>query len=204
MEVVPIDGKPGIFPFWRAEAMNRGFHLSERIMLFLEECNPRLDEPSLKEELRRDYFLDEAAADELIGHLKRQREATGADLPHRRHLLIEHFDDPLNTAERKQVVLHTLWGGRINRPFGLALQAAWEEKYHYHLEIFVNDDCILLLLPHEFSAGELFASSPRRTSSGCFGGRSRRAGSSGRGSGRTRAGRCSCRGRISNGASRSG
>ena len=126
-------------------------------MLFLEEVNGRLDAPSLKEELRRDYFLDETAADELIGHLKRQREATGTDLPHRRHLLIEHFDDPLNTADRKQVILHTLWGGRINRPFGLALQAAWEEKYSYHLEIFVNNDCLLLLLPHDFSAGELLA-----------------------------------------------
>ena len=144
VEVVPVDAKPGIFPFWRAEEMNRDFHLSERIMLFLEEVNPRLDTPSLKEELRRDYFLEETAADELISHLKRQRAATGTDLPHRRHLLIEHFDDPLNTADRKQVILHNLWGGRINRPFSLALQAAWEEKYHYHLEIFVNNDCLLL------------------------------------------------------------
>jgi len=157
VEVVPVDAKPGIFPFWRAEEMNRDFHFSERIMLFLEEFNLRLDAPSLKEELRRDYYLEETAADELIGHLKRQREATGTDLPHRRHLLIEHFDDPLNTSDRKQVILHTLWGGRINRPFGLALQAAWEEKYNYHLETFVNNDCILLMLPHAFSAGELLA-----------------------------------------------
>ena len=156
VEVVPVDAKPGIFPFWRAEDLNRDFHFSEKILLFLEEFNARLDAPSLKEELRRDYFLDETAADELIGHLKRQREATGTDLPHRHHLLIEHFDDPLNTSDRKQVILHTLWGGRINRPFGLALQAAWEEKYHYHLEIIENNDCILLMLPHEFSAAELF------------------------------------------------
>jgi ATP-dependent Lhr-like helicase len=155
VEVVPVDAKPGIVPFWRAEEMNRAFHFSERILSFLEEFNGRLDEPTLKEELRRDYFLEGTAADELIGHLRRQREATGTDLPHRRHLLIEHFDDPLNTSDTKQVILHTLWGGRINRPFGLALQAAWEEKYHYHLELFVNNDCILLMLPHAFSAGEL-------------------------------------------------
>ncbi|MHB8910048.1 MAG: DEAD/DEAH box helicase [Syntrophales bacterium] len=155
VEVVPVDAKPGIVPFWRAEEMNRAFHLSERILSFLEEFNGRLDEPTLKEELRRDYFLEGTAADELIGHLRRQREATGTDLPHRRHLLIEHFDDPQNSSDRKQVILHTLWGGRINRPFGLALQAAWEERYHYHLETFVNNDCILLMLPHAFSAREL-------------------------------------------------
>jgi ATP-dependent Lhr-like helicase len=55
------------------------------------------------------------------------------------------------------VILHTLWGGRVNRPFGLALQAAWEEKYRYHLEIIENNDCLLLMLPHGFSGRELFA-----------------------------------------------
>ncbi|MHB9096361.1 MAG: DEAD/DEAH box helicase [Syntrophales bacterium] len=157
VEVLPVEAKPGIFPFWRAEEMNRAFHFSERILLFLEEFNGRLDAPDLKEELHRSYFLEETAANELISHLKKQREATGTDLPHRRHLLVEHFDDPLNSSDRKQVILHTLWGGRINRPFGLALQAAWEEKYNYHLETFVNNDCILLMLPHAFSAGELLA-----------------------------------------------
>ncbi len=156
VEVLPVDAKPGIFPFWRAEDLNRDFHFSEKILLFLEEFNNRLEAPSLKEELRRDYFLDDTAADELIGHLKRQKEATGTDLPHRHHLLIEHFDDPLNTSDRKQVILHTLWGGRINRPFGLALQAAWEEKYNTHLEVIENNDCILLMLPHAFSAADLF------------------------------------------------
>ncbi|MDP1992750.1 MAG: DEAD/DEAH box helicase [Syntrophales bacterium] len=156
VEVLPVEVKPGIFPFWRAEDLNRDFHFSEKILLFLEEFNNRLEALSLKEELRRDYFLDDMAADELIGHLKRQREATGTDLPHRHHLLIEHFDDPLNTSDRKQVILHTLWGGRINRPFGLALQAAWEEKYNTHLEVIENNDCILLMLPHAFSAAGLF------------------------------------------------
>ena len=99
--------------------------------------------------------MDEAAADELIHFLKRQQEATGTNLPHRHHLLVEHFNDPLNTADSKQVILHTLWGGKINRPFSLALQAAWEERYHTHLEIIENNDCILLMLPHDFSAEDV-------------------------------------------------
>ena len=155
VEVVPVAAKPGIFPFWRAEDLNRDWHFSEKILLFLEQFAARLEDPALKEELCRDYFLEETAADELIGHLQRQKSATGADLPHRHHLLIEHCADPLNTTDKKQVILHTLWGGRINRPWGLALRAAWEEKYKYHLEIIENNDCILLLLPHEFSAREL-------------------------------------------------
>ncbi len=157
VEVVPTEAKPGIFPFWRAEDMSRDFHFSEKILLFLERADDRLDDPSLRDELLHDYFLDTWAADELINYLRRQREATGTDLPHRRHLLIEHFQDPLNTSDMKQVILHTLWGGKVNRPFGLALQAAWEEKYHHHLEIIENNDCLLLMLPHEFSAEDIFS-----------------------------------------------
>ncbi|OPY65303.1 MAG: ATP-dependent RNA helicase DbpA [Syntrophorhabdaceae bacterium PtaU1.Bin034] len=157
VEVVPTESRPGIFPFWKAEDMNRDFQFSEKILLFLERVNDRIDSPSLRDELLRDYFLNGPAADELIAYLRRQREMTGADLPHRHHLLIEHFEDPLNTSDMKQVILHTVWGGRVNRPFGLALQAAWEEKYHYHLEIIDNNDCILLMLPHEFSDEDIFS-----------------------------------------------
>jgi ATP-dependent Lhr-like helicase len=157
VEVVPSEAKPGIFPFWRAEDMGRSFHFSEKILDFLESANGRLNDESLLSELLGDYCLDNAAADELIGHLQRQREATGTNLPHRHHLLIEHFEDPMNTSEAKQVILHTLWGGAVNRPFGLALQAAWEEKYRYRLEIIDNNDCILLILPHAFSADQIFS-----------------------------------------------
>ncbi len=157
VEVNPAEAKPGIIPFWKAEELARDFLFSEKILLFLEKFQARPGDFPLKNDLVRNYFMDEAAADELIGFLKRQQESTGADLPHRHHLLIEHFDDPLNTADNKQVILHTLWGGKINRPFSLALQAAWEEKYHYHLEVIQNNDCILLMLPHGFSAADVLA-----------------------------------------------
>jgi ATP-dependent helicase Lhr and Lhr-like helicase len=157
VEVNPAEVKPGIFPFWRAEDQNRDFHFSEKILLFLEKFHKRIDAPSFKEELVRKYFLDEAAVMELIDFLRRQKEATKTDLPHRHHLLIEHFPDPSSAAQDRQVIFHTIWGGKINRPFSLALQAAWEEKYHTHLEVIQNNDGILVILPHDFSAGELLA-----------------------------------------------
>ncbi|HUJ68784.1 MAG TPA: hypothetical protein VLW86_04640, partial [Syntrophorhabdales bacterium] len=157
VEVIPTEAKPGIIPFWKAEDMSRSFHFSERILLFLENINDRLADESLGDALMHDYFLDRGAVEGLIAFLGRQREVTKSDLPHRRHLLIEHFQDPLNTSDTKQVIIHTLWGGRVNRPFGLALQAAWEEKYSYHLEIIENNDCLLLMLPHEFSSEAIFS-----------------------------------------------
>ncbi len=158
LEVLPIKSAPGIIPFWKAETMNRDFHFSGNIGNFLEEANSRLssDVDSLKQYLRTRCFMDGPSINELILFLTRQKEATAADLPHRHHLLIEHFDDPLNTSDSKQVILHALWGGRINRPFSMALSEAWENEYKYPLEVFADDDCILLMLPHRFQADDIF------------------------------------------------
>lgn len=156
VEVVPAGSKTGIFPFWRAEEQDRDFYFSEKISVFLEHADSKIDDPGFKDELREKYFMENAAADELISFLRLQREITRAPLPHRRHVLIEHFDDPFNKSDSKQVILHTLWGGRVNRPVAFAIASSWEEKYGYPLETTANNDCIMLMLPHEFSSGEIF------------------------------------------------
>jgi len=151
VEVVPARKPPIIVPFWKGEELDRPFHYAERIARFLEEADEELDSPAFHERLLGLHHMTEPAADHLIQYLRRQRAFTGASLPHRHHLLVEHYRDPANTAGSRQTVLHTLWGGRVNRPFSLALAAAWEEKYGYPLETYVNNDCILLNLPHAFS-----------------------------------------------------
>ena len=157
VEVVPARSATGIFPFWRAEEQNRDFHLSERIGLFLEHADGMLDAADFRQELADHYALAGAAADALVRFLRLQQASTGGHLPHRHHLLIEHLDDPVARSDTRQVVLHTLWGGRVNRPFGLALSAAWEERHHHPLQVIVNDDAVLLMLPPEVPARDLLS-----------------------------------------------
>ena len=45
VEVVPGKGQVNYLPFWKAEKENRDFHFSEKIALFLEEWNGRLNSP---------------------------------------------------------------------------------------------------------------------------------------------------------------
>ncbi|MEW6087259.1 MAG: DEAD/DEAH box helicase [bacterium] len=154
--VVPAKNTLNIIPFWKADEQNRDFHFSARISSFLEMINAKLYDENLAAELEHNYFMEESPAKELTGFLKFQKEVTKAELPHRHHVLIEHFDDPFNKTDKKQVIIHTLWGGRINQPFAFALSAAWETKYKYPLEIFSGNDAIMLMLPHEFSAVDIF------------------------------------------------
>ncbi len=157
VEVIPVRSTAGIFPFWKAEEQNRDFHFSEKIGLFLEQADKWLDTPGFRQELLERHAMEEHAADELIAFLKIQKEATGSSLPHRHHLLLEHVEEPGGRGDFRQVILHTYWGGRVNRPFALALAQAWEEKEHIPLQLIENDDAILLMLPRALRTDGLFS-----------------------------------------------
>lgn len=158
-DVFVLPAHPGAAapPFWRAEESLRDFHLAERIGQFLEIADARLDDPLFKQDLTGRYCLDVVSAERLIDFLSRQREQTGCALPHCRHIVIEHVESGPGGYPGNQIVVHTLWGGRVNRPFAMALEAAWEERYGHRPEIFPSNDCILMQLPHDVSGDEILS-----------------------------------------------
>jgi len=137
-------------PFWRAEGMNRSAYFSRRIGEFLQTANELLDggeDERLVDDLRELGF-DAIAADELVGFLSRQRQTTARDLPHVDHLLVEEvMSGPggyTGPDRDRQVVLHTMWGGRVNRPIALALEAAWRERFAGKAEVHADNDAIVV------------------------------------------------------------
>ena len=143
-------------PFWRADAQDRDFFLSQKIARLLARFEDRLEDPELVAVLERDYRFERAAADELLDFLRSQKAATGV-LPNHRRLLIEHSSSSPGDDGRDQVIFHTFWGGTVNRPLAIALQAAWEERYPEPFEAFHDDDCLLLRLPRDFDAREVLS-----------------------------------------------
>jgi ATP-dependent Lhr-like helicase len=135
-------------PFWRAEEVLRDFHFSERMGLFLEMTDERLDEPGFQSSLVGSHLMSEKAAQQLITQLSDQKAITKARLPHRHHLLVEHVGSGPGGYPGRQIVLHTLWGGRVNRPFALALAEAWEARFGHEIEIYAGNDCLAIQLPH--------------------------------------------------------
>jgi len=155
VEVTQVTKSNSLVPFWRAEDINRSYHLSQKIGDFLETADKNINSPTFSQQLAAQNHLSPRAASELTDFLKRQKKETHAPLPHRHHILVEHFHDPVNRSDAKQTIIHTLWGGPVNRPFALAFAAAWEEKYRCPLNVFVNNDCIMLNLPHSFNTGDI-------------------------------------------------
>lgn len=177
-------------PFWRGEDCNRSFHFSQRIGEYLESAEQALDrgeEKALKADLMDRCGFEELAAGELIGYLARQRSAGNAPLPHRRHLLLELVHGGpggYRGAEgQKQLVIHTFWGGAVNRPWALALEAAWRERFGSVPEIHADNDALAIQLPQPVPPEQLLEmATPANLDaclrqslegSGCFGARFR-------------------------------
>ncbi|MBN2056130.1 DEAD/DEAH box helicase [bacterium] len=156
-EVMVAPGGPETMavPFWRADLRGRSFHFSQLIGELLEEASRDLDDPAFPLRLQRNYHMDESTAMRLAAYLKSQRAAAGGILPHRHHVLVEETATGPGGAPGSQVVIHTFWGARVNRPLALALDAAWEERFGGRLEIFAADDCVVLQLPEEGNAENL-------------------------------------------------
>jgi ATP-dependent Lhr-like helicase len=153
--VLPGNPRGAPAPFWKAEENGRDFHFSERIGQFLEEANARLDDPGFAATLRQVNCLDEAAAGELVDFLKKQKQATGCDVPHRHHLVVEFVSSGPGGAP--QAIIHTMWGGRVNRPFAMALEAAWQARFGQKPELYVSNDCVVVQLPREIGGDELLS-----------------------------------------------
>jgi ATP-dependent Lhr-like helicase len=155
--VLPAKSRGNTAPFWKGEESGRDFHFSERIGKFLEEADGRLNDPVFPASLQQDRRMDEAAARHLVDFLKKQREETGCRLPHRHHLVVESISRGPGGAPGNMVVIHTFWGGRVNRPLAMALDAAWETRFGHRLEFFVGNDSVAILLPQEVHAEELIS-----------------------------------------------
>ena len=158
-DVFVLPGNPRIMatPFWKGEENYRDFHFSERIGQFLETANNSLDGAAFINALQREHHMDATASEQLVTFLKHQKERTGCDLPHRHHILVESVSTGPGGAPGNQLILHTTWGGRVNRPFAMALDAAWEARYGQRLEMYTGNDCIVLQLPHDVSGDEVLS-----------------------------------------------
>jgi len=155
--VLPAKSGGHAAPFWKGEENGRDFHFSERIGKFLEEADGRLGDPDFLASLRQERRMDAAAAHYLVDFLKRQKEETGCSLPHRHHLVAESVSRGPGGAPGNMLVIHTLWGGRVNRPLAMALDSAWEARFGHRLEFFVGNDSVAILLPQEVRAEELLS-----------------------------------------------
>ena len=150
-------------PFYRSEFINQSFHYATQVTEFLQHANELLatEREAQLITLLRERQFDELSAKALVTYLRAQREATGCDLPHAKHVVAELVDAGpggySSAGKVQQLVLHTGWGGTVNRPIALSLAGAWEEVFDTVPDIVVDNQTITIQMKQAVSVDDVRA-----------------------------------------------
>jgi ATP-dependent Lhr-like helicase len=144
-------------PFWLGEAPGRTDELSQSVSRLRSEIAARLPADSGGERTTR-WLVDaggiaEPAAEQLVEYLASALAALGL-LPTQDTLILERFFDETGGM---QLVIHSPYGSRINRAWGLALRKRICRKFNFELQAAATEDNIVLSLTraHSFDLAEV-------------------------------------------------
>ncbi|MGO4221940.1 DEAD/DEAH box helicase [Lysobacter sp. TAF61] len=172
VRVEDAQGAPPSIPFWLGEAPGRTDELSYAVSRLREEVASRLDDgvPRNDQELDADRALPHthaaseswlhddlglpvAAAQQISEYLASTHAALGA-MPSQHTLVLERFFDESGGT---QLVIHTPYGSRINRAWGLALRKRFCRQFNFELQAAATEDAIVLSLStsHSFPLEEV-------------------------------------------------
>ena len=156
LRVEDAHGAPPSIPFWLGEAPGRSKELSFGVSRLRDEISAQLDDggmPAAMTWLSDQLGLGEAAAQQLVDYLARAKAALGV-LPTQHALVLERFFDESGGT---QLVIHTPWGSRINRAWGLALRKRFCRQFNFELQAAATEDAIVLSLStsHSFPLEEV-------------------------------------------------
>lgn len=172
-------GAPPTIPFWLGEAPGRTLELSRavsdvretvarRAAAGAEEAGAVTEEEAASEReaagarretpqswLQRETGVGPAAAEQIVAYVNETRAMLGC-VPTVDRIVAERFFDE---SGGMQLVLHTPFGGRINRAWGLALRKRFCVNFDFELQAAATDDGIVISLTdrHSFPLDTVFS-----------------------------------------------
>lgn len=167
VRVEDAHGQPPGIPFWLGEAPARTAELSHAISGLDEHVAALLAELARKDETNRenilaslaDWLMTEAplprpGAQQLAVYFHDAWRSLGA-LPSDNTIIMERFFDE---SGGMQLVIHSRFGARLNRAWGLALRKRFCRSFNFELQSAATDDAIVLSLgtQHSFPLEEVF------------------------------------------------
>jgi ATP-dependent Lhr-like helicase len=137
-------GAPPTIPFWFGEAPSRSDELSASVSRLREQAIAHLEGgPAACERwLREELALQESAAGQLAQYLAVGHAALGT-LPTLDRVVFERFFDDVGDTH---LVIHSTFGSRVNRAWGLALRKRFCRQFNFELQASALEDSIVLSL----------------------------------------------------------
>ena len=164
VRVEDAHGQPPNLPFWLGEAPGRTGELSDSVCDLLGWLAQRFETAggAATDREARTRFAHELvertgigadAAEQIVDYLCAAHAALGA-LPDRDTVVFERFFDE---SGGMQLVIHSRFGSRLNRAWGLALRKRFCRKFNFELQAAATEDAIVLSLSeaHSFALDEV-------------------------------------------------
>ncbi len=174
VRVEDAGGLPPTIPFWFGEAPGRSPEFSAAVSRLREEISGELGDAKdfIRENDLLDGFPDDGwkkgaierlvngaglsleAADQLVAYMATVKAALGT-MPTQERLVMERFFDE---AGAMHLVIHSPFGSRMNRAWGLALRKRFCRKFNFELQAAATEDSIILSLgaTHSFPLEEVY------------------------------------------------
>ncbi|NKB34556.1 MAG: DEAD/DEAH box helicase [Pseudomonadales bacterium] len=157
VRVRDAEGMQATIPFWFGEGPGRTQELSSSVsnlkqtiadLLINESANGAIE--FLVDEVR----LPRSAAVQLVEYLQTGMNSLGV-MPTRETIVMERFFDEVGDMH---VVIHSPYGSRLNRGWGLALRKRFCKSFNFELQAAANEDSIVISLGsvHSFPLDEVF------------------------------------------------
>src|SRR5262249_2717326 len=161
VRVIDAEGQPPTIPFWLGEAPGRTDELSTAVSRLRTEIADRVvgaDQRVCPGDALS-WLVDELgvgrpAAEQLVEYLTTAKLALGV-MPSQETLVLERFFDESGGT---QLVIHSPFGSRLNRAWGLALRKRFCRKFNFELQAAATEDAIILSLSlsHSFPLEDVF------------------------------------------------
>jgi ATP-dependent helicase Lhr and Lhr-like helicase len=163
VRVEDAHGQPPGIPFWLGEAPGRTAELSQSVSSLRSRVEKKIEEAAALETcatqtlagwLKDQTGLSEAGSRQLADYFVATYRSLGV-IPSQRKLVLERFFDE---SGGMQLVIHSPFGSRVNRAWGLALRKRFCRSFNFELQAAATDDAIVLSLgtQHSFPLDEVF------------------------------------------------
>jgi ATP-dependent Lhr-like helicase len=137
-------GAPPSIPFWNGEGLGRTIELSHEVAVVRAAIDER-DDAGAQAWLQTTCAFDASAAEQAVAYVRAGLAALGA-VPTDTTIVAERFFDD---GGGMQLVLHTPFGARINRAWGLALRKKFCRAFNVELQAAANDNGIVISLTEQ-------------------------------------------------------
>ena len=160
VRVEDAQGQPPSIPFWLGEAPGRTIELSNAVSDLREDIEKKITgaksntQPAIIDFLIAETGLAEIGARQVADYFLAAHKALGV-IPSQKKLVLERFFDE---SGGMQLVIHSPFGIRVNRAWGLALRKRFCRSFNFELQAAAMDDAIVLSLgtQHSFPLDEVF------------------------------------------------